>query len=128
MYDNGLPEGVGKYYALLRSYSLCVHGILDIGINYEGWDRETANAFISSRFQIDEATMNELWQVMIDNPANYLCYCGGFVEIMEMRDATELALGSGFSAMEFHKFLLDLGPVPFPVIRTHFEEWLKEQI
>jgi len=128
MYNNGLPEGVGKYYALLRSYSLCVHGILDIGINYEGWDRETANAFVSSRFQIDEATMDELWQVMIDNPANYLCYCGGFVEIMEMRDAAELALGGGFSAMEFHKFLLDLGPVPFSVIRSHFEEWLEAQI
>ena len=128
MYDNGLPEGVGTYYALLRSYSLCVHGLLDIGINYEGWDWETANAFVSSRFQIDEATMNELWQVMIDNPANYLCYCGGFVEIMEMRDAAELALGSGFSAMEFHKFLLDLGPVPFSVIRTHFEAWLNAQI
>lgn len=128
MYDNGLPEGVGKYQALLRSYSLCAHGILDIGINYEGWDQAAANAFISSCFQIDEDAMNELWQVMIDNPANYLCYCGGFVEIMEMREAAELALGSGFSALEFHKFLLDLGPVPFSVIRTHFEAWLEAQI
>ena len=56
-FPNGLPEGVGDYYAALRSYSLCVHGILDIGIHYDGWDRETADTFVSSCFQVDEETL-----------------------------------------------------------------------
>lgn len=125
LFDNGLPEGVGEYYALLRSYSLCVHGILDIGINFEGWDKETSDAFVSSCFQVDQDTLNELWQVMIDNPTNYLNYCGGFVEFMEMRREAEEALGKDFSPKEFHQILLDIGPVPFSVIRSHFAEWLE---
>lgn len=123
-FDIGLPDGVGEYNALLRSYSLCVHGILDIGINYEGWNKETSDAFVSSCFQVDQNTLDELWQVMIDNPTNYLNYCGGFVEFMEMRQKAEEILGENFSPLEFHQVLLDIGPVPFSVIRSHFTEWL----
>lgn len=124
-FENGLPAAAGQYRALVRSFSLCVHGILDIGINYDGWTKEQAAQYITSCFNADEATVNELWQVMIDNPTNYLEYCGGYVEYMEMREQAEDALGNSFSPMEFHKFLLDTGPVPFSVIRPRFDEWLK---
>ncbi len=126
--DNGLPEGVGEYRALVRSFSLCVHGMLDIGINYDGWTKEQAADFITSCFQVDEETVDRLWQTMIDNPTNYLEYCGGYLEIMEMRGQAELALGENFSLLEFHRFLLDTGPVPFSVIRKHFDGWLQEQL
>ena len=122
--DNGLPEPVGRYRALIRSFSLCAHGILDIGINYEGWNKEQAKTFLTSCFQLDDATVEELWQTMIDNPTNYLDYCGGYVEIMEMREQAEQTLGGRFSPLEFHQFLLDIGPVPLSVIRSHFQEWL----
>lgn len=126
-FDNGLPQAVGEYRAHIRSFSLCVHGLLDIGINYDGWTREQAGQFITSCFHVDEDTVTELWQTMIDNPANYLEYCGGYVEYMEMREQAEAFLGNHFSPMEFHTFLLDLGPVPFSVIRPRFTEWLKDQ-
>ncbi|MCI8511381.1 MAG: DUF885 domain-containing protein [Lachnospiraceae bacterium] len=124
LFDNGLSDGVGEYRARARSFSLCVHGLLDIGINYEGWTLEQAKEFITAYFQADDAVVQELWQTMIDNPTNYLEYCGGYVEIMEMRRMAELQLGDRFSPLEFHRFLLDLGPLPFPVIRKYFSEWL----
>lgn len=122
--DNGLADGAGEYRALIRSFSLCVHSMLDIGINYDGWSKEDAAKYISSCFQVDDDTVNELWQTMIDNPANYLEYCGGYIEFMEMREEAEQALGSRFSPLEFHTFLLDVGPVPFSVIRNEFRHWL----
>lgn len=122
--DNGLPEGVGEYRAHARSFSLCVHGLLDIGINYDGWTMEQAEKFITACFQADEETVQELWQVMIDNPTNYLEYCNGYVEIMEMRREAEAELGEQFNLKEFHRFLLDLGPVPFSVTRDYFSRWL----
>lgn len=125
--DNGLPAGVGEYHALARSFSLCVHGILDIGINYDGWSKEQAAKFITSCFQADQAAVDELWQVMIDNPTNYLEYCGGYAEIMEMREEAESTLGDRFSLLEFHRFLLDTGTVPFSVTRKYFKSWLAEQ-
>lgn len=127
-FDNGLSRAAGEYRAHMRSLSLCVHGLLDIGINYDGWDEARAGEFIRSCFQADDQTVRELWQVMIDNPANYLEYCGGYIEYMDMREQAEAALGSRFSPLEFHKLLLDLGPVPFSVIRPRFTAWLEEQV
>lgn len=125
--DNGLPDGVGEYQALSRSFSLCVHGLMDIGINYDGWTKERAAKFVRTYYEIDDAAIDRLWQTMIDTPTNYLEYCGGYVEIMEMREQAEDALDTEFSPMEFHCFLLDIGPVPFPVIRKYFDTWLSTQ-
>ena len=48
-------------------------------------------------------------------------------ETWEMAEQAKSALGDRFSPLEFHTFLLDLGPLPFSVIRTHFEQWLRQQ-
>lgn len=123
-YDNGLSKEDSAYQSTMRSFSLCFHSLLDIGINYDGWSKDQAAAFIRTCFDADDALVEELWQTMIDNPANYLEYAGGFVEIMEMREEAEKTLGNRFSAKEFHRFLLDLGPVPFSVTRKYFKTWL----
>ena len=123
-YDNGLSEESSAYQAAMRSFSLCFHSLLDIGINYDGWSKDRAAAFVRTCFDADDALVEELWQTMIDNPANYPEYAGGYVEILEMREEAEKTLGNRFSAKEFHKFLLDLGPVPFSVTRKYFKVWL----
>ena len=123
-YDNGLSADESTYQAAMRSFSLCFHSLLDIGINYDGWSKDQAAAFIRTCFDADDALVEELWQTMIDNPTNYLEYAGGYVEIMEMREEAEKTLGNRFSAKEFHRFLLDLGPVPFSVTRKYFKIWL----
>lgn len=125
-YDNGLSEDKSAYQAAMRSFSLCFHSLLDIGINYDGWSKDQAAAFIRTCFDADDTLMEELWQTMIDNPTNYLEYAGGYVEIMEMREEAENALGDHFSVKDFHKFLLDLGPVPFSVTRKYFKIWLHQ--
>lgn len=125
-YDNGLSKEDSAYQAAMRSFSLCFHSLLDIGINYDGWSKDQAAAFIRTCFDADDALVEELWQTMIDNPTNYLEYAGGYVEILEMRKEAEKTLGNRFSAKEFHKFLLDLGPVPFSVTRKYFKIWLKQ--
>ncbi len=122
--ENGLAPGVGEYHALMRSISLCVYGALDIGIHYDGWSKEQAADYITSFFRIDDDSIEQLWQTIIDSPTNYLEYCGGYLEIMEMRETAERELGEHFSPLEFHRFLLDIGPVPFSVIRKHFDHWL----
>lgn len=125
-YDNGLSAETSAYQAAMRSFSLCFHSLLDIGINYDGWSKDRAAAFVRTCFDADDTLVEELWQTLIDNPTNYLEYAGGYVEIMEMREEAEKKLGNRFSAKEFHKFLLDLGPVPFSVTRKYFKLWLRQ--
>ena len=125
-FDNGLPEGAGQYRACLRSFSLCAYGLLDIGIHYDGWSKEQAAQFIQTWFQAEESVTDEIWQTILDAPANYLEYAGGYVELMEMREEAEQRLGDDFSEKEFHTFYLDLGPVPFSVARKYFSLWLSQ--
>lgn len=127
LFDNGLSDGAGTYRALLRSISLCVHGLLDVGIHYDGWTRKEAMAFVQDYFQVDEESFSALWQAIIDNPTNYLEYAGGYTELMEIEAEARKALGEGFSPREFHTLLLDLGPIPFPVIRKYVSLWLAKK-
>lgn len=60
----------------------------------------------------------------MENPANYLAYYTGYLEIRNMEQEAKLALGANFSQLEFNRFLLDMGPAPFGVIRTYFVKWL----
>ena len=41
-----------------------------------------------------------------------------------LRQQAEETLGDRFEAKEFHRFLLDIGPAPFTVIRPRFQAWL----
>lgn len=36
-------------------------------------------------------------------------------------------LGPDYTDLEFNRFLLDIGPAPFSVIKPYFNEWLLEQ-
>ena len=48
-YDNGVSTETSAYHAAMRSFSLCFHSLLDIGINYDGWSKDQAAAFIRTR-------------------------------------------------------------------------------
>lgn len=68
-----------------------------------------------------------MFETMIDNPANYLSYFIGSLEIRNMRETAELQLGDSFDATKFHTFLLDMGNAPFDVIQAYFTTWLMNQ-
>ena len=68
-----------------------------------------------------------MFEVMIENPANYLSYFVGALEFRNMRQIAVEELGPKFNAKEFHRFLLDIGPAPFDVIQAYFSTWLIQQ-
>lgn len=124
---NGLEKGMGEVLARNSSVTKGLYALLDIRINYEGWDRKEAADFIRQLFDIDDAVADEIYDSLIADPSNYLLYYTGYLEIVRMRAEAEEALGNAFHAKEFHSFLLDMGPAPFGVIREYFEEWLEAE-
>ena len=64
---------------------------------------------------------------MIADPGNYVKYTLGYLEIADLKNTASKALGADFDEKAFHQFLMQIGPTPFPVIREHMEEWIKEQ-
>ena len=123
---NGLPEEANWLFMLNASVILGMYAYMDIEVNYRGWSRAGLEEFVREHFDVQGELVDEMYDAFMSNPANYLTYYTGYLEILEMREEAENTLGKNFDAIEFHTFLLDLGPAPFPVVREYFAEWMND--
>lgn len=116
-----------KPYATLlqknNSTILGLYAMADIGIHYDGWSVEDTLDFFSTYGIRDEAVIQEIYEYIVGDPANYLTYYVGYLEMLELKKATMERLGDSFSQKEFHTRLLELGPAPFEVIRKRLLEF-----
>ena len=126
--DESLDQDLARLLALNSSITLGLHAYIDIMVNDQGWDISQIHNFITSYYDDpDQEFSAALYEAMVDNPSNYLEYYVGYLEFSDMREKAEEALGEAFDLMEFHRFLLDTGPVPFSVLRKGLERWIQEQ-
>lgn len=110
---------------LSERLNIVTSALLDVGINYYGWTREDAAQICESIIGTkSEQIIEQVYPYMINDPAGYLDYYVGYLEISQMAKEAELALGNNFDIKEFHEFLLDFGPAPFTVIQPYFQEWM----
>lgn len=116
----GIDDDMILLNELNKSYSFALYCLADIGINYEGWTFEDTQSFLG----LDEETCREVYEILVEEPALYLAYYGGYLEFMELRKKAEDALGEQFDLKEFHTFLLDIGPAQFEIIEDRMEAWL----
>lgn len=107
--------------------SLCMYAQIDLGINYYGWDKNDTAAYLKDFGIESEAATEEVYQTMVSEPANYMKYALGYLEIMELREQAEKTLGNAFSLKEWNTFFLDVGPAQFDIIKDSMKDWLKTQ-
>lgn len=112
-----------KPYATLlqknNSIILGLYATADIGIHYDGWSVEDTVDFFSTYGINDEAIIQEIYEYIVGDPANYLTYYLGYLEIIELKKEAMEKQGASFSQKDFHTQLLEIGPAPFEVIRRH---------
>lgn len=112
-----------KPYATLlqknNSIILGLYAIADIGIHYDGWNVEDTTDFFSSYGISDEAVVAEIYEYIVGDPANYLTYYVGYLEILELKKECMEKQGASFSQKDFHTELLKIGPAPFSVIEKY---------
>ncbi len=100
--------------------SLGLYAQMDIGVNYDGWSLEKLKDFIELYFDVsDETVIQDIYDMMTNDPANYLSYFVGCLEFGELREKAQQVWGDGFSPLEFHKRILDIGPAPFDVVEKY---------
>lgn len=108
------------YATLLQKNSsliLGLYALADIGIHYGGWNLERTIEFFNTYGIQDEDTIKEIYQLIIGDPANYLAYYVGYVEILQLKQDMIEKEGDDFSQKEFHQKLLDVGPAPFNIVK-----------
>lgn len=118
-------DGLARVWSLNSSISLGVYALLDLNIHYNGWTKDQAAEFIEQYFgPQDDRILSEMYDTIVSEPAYYLKYYVGYLEILLLREKAEARLEEDFDLKEFHKFLLDMGPCPFPVIDKYMESWM----
>ncbi|MCB6341453.1 DUF885 domain-containing protein [Enterocloster lavalensis] len=123
--DNGLSPELGQLLQHNSAFTLALYAMLDINIHYEGWDLNKVQEYLEQYFQInDTSIISTIYYDVAENPANYLEYYVGYLEIANMQEMAKNQLGAGYTDLGFNTFLLDMGPAPFTVIRNYFEAWL----
>ena len=102
-----------------NSIILGLYAVADIGIHHDGWSLEDTIEHFAAYGIEDEAVIAEIYQYILGDPANYLKYYVGYLEILELKKEYMKQKGNEFSQKEFHKELLEIGPAPFEVVRKY---------
>ena len=111
---------------LNRSINLCIYSLADIGIHYQGWTPETAESFLKIFGITDEHTVQEIYQYIVETPGNYLKYYVGYLNFLDLKSQWQETLGNNFNLKEFHREILETGPVPFPVLKKYMNQKLSD--
>ena len=106
---------------LNRSINLCMYSLLDIEIHYNGWNQAEAASFLKA-FGIEDSTViSEIYQYILETPGNYLKYYWGYLSLLDLRTAEQKRLGQDFDMKDFHRRVLKIGGVQFPVLEKYID-------
>lgn len=95
------------------SVLLGLYALADIGIHYEGWTLLDTVSFFREYGISDADVVEEIYDLIIADPANYLKYYIGYVEFLELKKEAINQWGEDFTQKRFHQAVLDAGAMPF---------------
>ena len=104
-----------------RSINLCIYSLLDTGIHYQGWNQAAAAKFLNAFGIQDEKVIAEIYQYIVETPGNYLKYYLGYLNFLDLKTSQQKKLGDSFDLREFHRQVLEIGPVQFPVLAKYMQ-------
>lgn len=116
-----LDENIKQMLAATNSISLGLYARLDLAIHAEGYNYNQTHDFLGKYGITDSAATKEIYQTIIEQPGNYMCYYGGYLEFLELRDNFELNNKDDFSLKEFHNYILSMGDAPFDILRKYLD-------
>lgn len=101
------------------SILLGLYALADMGIHYDGWTLIDTVAFFHDYGITDTEAIEEIYNMILSDPANYLKYYIGYVEFLELKKEAMDKWGETFSQERFHKAVLNVGPAPFDLVREY---------
>lgn len=115
-----LDEDLSACLVLNNAVIFALHAYADMGIHYLGWGLEEVDQFLTS-YGLGGEVAQWMFETMVNEPANYLSYFVGYMEMLNLRDAAEKAWGEEFTLKKFHEAVLTLGPAPFDLLEKAIE-------
>jgi uncharacterized protein (DUF885 family) len=102
--------------------------VIDTGVNYLGWSRDEAIAFLRRLLPDDDESLERDFIIpAIEVPGSLVAGALGARELRALRRWAQQELGAGFDLRRFHAEVLWVGSVPLPVLGVHVEWWIWTQ-
>lgn len=105
--------------ALNRSVNLCIYSLVDIGIHDQGWSSGQTGEFLKNFGIRDASAVGQIYQYIVETPGNYLKYYAGYLNFLDLKEEKKKEAGDNFDLKAFHSRILEIGPVPFPVLKKY---------
>ena len=110
------------YLAYNRKICLNLYSILDIMIHYENAAPADIRPYLYKIGITNDADIETIYNYIVMEPGTYITYFGGYLKIMECRNLAMECWGEKYTNEDFHRLLLELGPMDFESIRKRIRE------
>ena len=114
------PKEDQEFYSLWHQLLLCdrklqlgILSILDIYLHYYDDSLETTEDILGRYGIVDKDTITEIHQYVLEEPGNYLKYYMGYLLMIDLKEKAQNLMGSDFTDLKFHEFILNAGPSDF---------------
>ena len=121
----GLDEAEAAFLWNERFFYMLLGAYVDLGVNMKGWDLGYVTEFLS-QIGYSEEGAEYMYNNVTGVPLMTMTYAMGYIEMILLKNEAERQLMSDFNLMEFHRFILETGSVPFPIIREYMYYWMEE--
>ena len=112
----GLEEDLAQVLMLNNAAILGIYAYVDMGIHYLGWDVDQVEQYLTYYGFGGQGIAQPMFELMVEEPANYLSYFIGYLEILNLQETAEEAWGENYTLKKFHEAVLSLGPAPFDLL------------
>lgn len=118
----GLDEDLAQVLMLNNSAILGIYAYVDMGVHYLGWDVEDVREYLVY-YGLNGDAAQEIFEIMVSEPANYLSYFIGYLEILNLQETAKTAWGNDYSLKKFHEAVLSLGAAPFDLLNEAIKNY-----
>jgi len=118
----GLEEGLAEVLVLNNLASLGIQAYVDMAVHYLGWGYEEVVEYLT-KYGLENADIEQLMELIVAEPANYLSYFIGYLEIQNLQEVAKENWGGNYSLKKFHEAVLKLGPAPFELLEEAIKDY-----
>ncbi|HET7576905.1 MAG TPA: DUF885 domain-containing protein [Sphingomicrobium sp.] len=118
------PDVAGDFMRLDSELFRAARLVVDTGIHSLGWTEDQAVDYMKKTARMSEDHARSEVRRYITLPGQATGYKIGQLEIFELRDKAEKALGPKFDIKGFDDLIISDGSQPLPVLETRVDEWI----
>ncbi len=96
-----------------RSLQLCLYSLLDIMIHHDNASYSQVHDTLCSFGISSPQSTAAIYEYIVEEPANYLKYYLGYLEILALKEEAQNLWGSSYTDYAFHEFFLQNGPADY---------------